>query len=215
MKVLISGWVLLVFFASSYSQNLPSLLTDKDINATFSILAYDEETQEWGIAVATNNIYVGSSTIYIEPGIGAFSVIAETEPRYANEGFEKLKEGKSIEQAILEVKDGDKEANYRQVSGIDSVGAVFAFTGKSLKFWNGKAGQIIGKHFVVMGNQLNDDVLLNMSTSFEQSSGTLAQRLMQSLEAGQRAGGQISGSNQPPSLSKDRIMNGITKSTYE
>ncbi|MFS4448320.1 DUF1028 domain-containing protein [Maribacter sp. 2307UL18-2] len=177
----------------SYAQNLPSLLTEKDINSTFSILAFDEDAQEWGIAVATDNIYVGNSTIYIEPGLGAFSVIAETEPRYAKEGLEKLKNGKSIEQAIGEVKATDDVSHYRQVSGIDANGKVFAFTGQSLHYWKGKASQILGDSYVVMGNQLADDVLSEMSKSFESSSGALAERLLESLIAGQKAGGQISG----------------------
>lgn len=184
---------LLISTLSSYGQNLPSLLTERNINSTFSILAYDENAKEWGIAVATNNIYVGNSTIYIQPELGAFSVIAETEPKYAIEGFEKLKEGKSIEQAITEVKDNDDGANYRQISGIDANGKVFAFTGKSLKYWNGQASEILGKNYVVMGNQLTDDVLSEMSKTFENSKGTLAERLLKSLVAGQNAGGQISG----------------------
>lgn len=184
---------LLMVTLSGHGQNLPSLLTEKNINSTFSILAYDENAKEWGIAVATNNIYVGNSTIYIEPELGAFSVIAETEPRYAIEGFEKLREGKSIEEAITEVKENDNQANYRQVSGIDASGKVFAFTGKSLKYWNGNAHQILGKNYVVMGNQLADDVLFEMSESFENAKGTLAERLLKSLVVGQNAGGQISG----------------------
>ncbi len=184
---------MLIGALSTYGQNLPSLLTEKNINSTFSILAYDENTKEWGIAVATDNIYVGNSTIYIEPELGAFSVIAETEPRYAIQGFEKLKGGKSIEQAIIEVRNSDANANYRQVSGIDKKGNIFAFTGKSLKYWNGKASQIFGTNYVVMGNQLADKVLSNMSNTFETSKGTLAERLLKSLIAGQNAGGQISG----------------------
>ncbi|UII79552.1 DUF1028 domain-containing protein [Flagellimonas sp. CMM7] len=191
-KILLSIILLISAFAT-YGQNLPSLLTEKNINSTFSILAYDENAEEWGIAVATNNIYVGNSTIYIEPEVGAFSVIAETEPKYGVNGLEKLKEGKSIEQAIVETKDEDDEAYYRQISGIDAKGNVFAFTGKSLKYWNGKAAQILGKNYVVIGNQLADEVLNEMSKSFESSEGTLAERLLKSLIAGQNAGGQISG----------------------
>ncbi len=184
---------LLISTLSSYGQNLPSLLTERNINSTFSILAYDENAKEWGIAVATNNIYVGNSTIYIQPELGAFTVIAETEPRYALEGFEKLKEGKSIEQAITEVKENDNGSNYRQISGIDANGKVYAFTGKSLKYWNGNASELLGENYVVMGNQLADDVLSEMSKTYENSKGTLAQRLLKSLVAGQNAGGQISG----------------------
>ncbi|SEK28681.1 Uncharacterized conserved protein, Ntn-hydrolase superfamily [Aquimarina amphilecti] len=185
--------LLLLISVSGYSQNLPSLLTDKNINATFSILAYDKNTQEFGIGVATNNIYVGNSTVYIDPAVGAFSVIAETEPLYAIEGFKKLKAGKSIKQAILEIKEKDNEANYRQVSGIDLKGNIYAFTGESLKYWNGRASEILGEDYVVMGNQLDDEVLLQMSNTFKNSKGTLGERLLQSLVAGQNAGGQISG----------------------
>src|ERR1700742_572759 len=83
-----------------HAQNLPSLLTGKNIYSTFSITAYDSAAQEWGIAVATNNIYVGSSTVYVHPGLGAFSIIAETEPAYAHNGFDQLQQGKSIRTAI-------------------------------------------------------------------------------------------------------------------
>ncbi|TMM57974.1 DUF1028 domain-containing protein [Maribacter algarum] len=187
------SFILLFTTVFAYAQNLPSLLTEKNINSTFSILAYDENTQEWGIAVATNNIYVGNSTIYIEPGVGAFSVIAETEPGYAIAGFEKLKEGKTIKQAITEVKDNDDQSNYRQISGMDAKGNIFAFTGKSLKYWKGNASEILGENYVVIGNQLADDVLQEMCKTFENSKGTLAQRLLKSLVAGQNTGGQISG----------------------
>ncbi|PYF70047.1 DUF1028 domain-containing protein [Pedobacter nutrimenti] len=174
-------------------QNLPSLLLGKNINSTFSILAYDKESQEWGIAVATNNIYVGNSTIYIQPGLGAFSVIAETEPEYAKNGFEQLKLGEKIEQAIQYTMKRDSSSNFRQVSGIDAKGNVYAFTGASLKYWKGKSTHLLGEAYVVMGNQLNDSVLSAMSESYKKAKGTLAERLLKSLIAGQRAGGQISG----------------------
>jgi uncharacterized Ntn-hydrolase superfamily protein len=184
-------FVLLIF--TSYSQNLPSLLLNRNIQSTFSIIAYDKESQEWGIAVATNNIYVGNSTIYIEPGIGAFSVIAETEPAYATNGFLQLRKRKSIEQAIEYTKGKDKESYNRQVSGIDANGNVYAFTGSALKYWQGTSTHKLGKGYVVMGNQLADSVLANMAAAFEQATGTLAERLLKSLVAGQDAGGQITG----------------------
>ena len=185
--------ILIFSIQSLRGQNLPSLLTGKNINATFSILAYDPQVQEWGIAVATDNIYVGNSTIYIEPGVGGFSVIADTEPRYGIEGLRSLKEGKSIEHAITAVKKMDEDSNHRQVSGVDAEGNVYAFTGKSLKYWKGKAAVQLGKNFVVMGNQLADGVLSEMAHAYENSEGTLAERLLKSLIAGQAAGGQISG----------------------
>lgn len=174
-------------------QNMPSLLSGKNINSTFSILAFDEENKEWGIAVATDNICVGNSTIYIKPGIGAFSVIAETNPEYATNGFSKLKEGSTIEESILYTKSQDEESHYRQVSGMDSKGNIFAFTGEALKYWDGKADHMVMENFVVMGNQLDNYVLERMSSAFKNAKGTLAERLLASLIEGQIAGGQITG----------------------
>lgn len=175
------------------AQNLPSLLLNRNINSTFSIIAYDSAAKEWGIAVATNNIYVGNSTVYIQPGLGAFSVIAETDPDYAINGFVELKKGKSIKEAIESTRRNDDDANFRQIAGIDSIGNAYAYTGSALKFWKGYATHLIGKHYVVLGNQLAEGVLSSMATSYEHSKGTLAERLLASIRAGQNAGGQITG----------------------
>lgn len=192
-RIAISTIILCCFFISGFSQNLASLLTGRNINSTFSIIGYDPEVREWGIAVATDNIYVGNSTCYVQPGIGAFSVIAETEPLYAINGFEQLKLGKSIQQAIEYTSKQDSLTDYRQVSGIDAEGNVFAITGSSLKYWKGTSAHNIGKYYVVMGNQLSTETLHAMSTAFEQTKGKLAQRLLTALIAGEKAGGQISG----------------------
>ncbi|HAS38835.1 MAG TPA: hypothetical protein DCS93_00080 [Microscillaceae bacterium] len=210
--VLVCCLCLISSFSSLFGQNLPSLLTNKNINATFSIVAYDESRQEWGIAVATNNIYVGNSTIYIKPGLGAFSVIAETEPDYALNGFEQLQKGKTIKEAILFTKKADKAAHYRQVSGLDKQGNAFAFTGEALKYWNGKSSHLMGNKFVVMGNQLDEKVLETIATTYQNAKGTLAQRLLKSLVAGQTAGGQIHGKQSAALVvkgSKNRWFNQI------
>ncbi len=189
----LTATTLLFVSISLFAQNLPSLLTGKNINATFSITAFDPITREWGIAVATNNIYVGNSTIYIEPGVGAFSVIAETEPLYGINGLKNLKQGASIERSILMTKEKDTSPGLRQVAGIDKEGNVFAFTGSGLRYWKGMAAHRTGENYVVMGNQLAPAVLETMAVAFEQSKGSLAQRLLKSLRAGEKAGGQISG----------------------
>lgn len=177
----------------SFAQNLPSLVLNRDINSTFSIVGYDPQAKEWGIAVATNNIYVGNSTCYVQPGIGALSVIAETDPAYGLNGLEQLRQGKSVEDAINYTRAQDTLADYRQVSGIDAHGNVYAFTGSALRYWKGSSTSLAGKYYVVMGNQLAAGTLAAMATTFEHTSGPLAERLMKSLIAGEKAGGQITG----------------------
>lgn len=178
---------------TGHSQNLSSLLSGRDVNATFAIIGYDSTAREWGIAVATNNIYVGNSTVYIVPGVGAFATIAETEPLYASNGFQQLRDGKTIEHAIHYTIRTDGEAHCRQVAGLDAEGNSYVFTGSALKYWPGDAGHRLGKSYVVMGNQLAGGVLDSMAHAFERGEGTLAQRLLVGLLAGQAAGGQLTG----------------------
>lgn len=183
----------LLLTINGLGQNLPSLLLNKNINATFSITAYDSAAAEWGIAVATNNIYVGNSTIYIEPGVGAFSVIAETEPAYGINGLAQLKKNRSLKDAIDFTRIHDEDAAIRQVAGIDKAGHTYAYVGKEVTYWKGLSGYKSGKYYVVMGNQLAPGVLDSMALVFERTKGTLAARLLASLVAGQEAGGMLTG----------------------
>jgi uncharacterized Ntn-hydrolase superfamily protein len=192
MKALLS-FVSCALLNPCFSQNLPSLLTGRNLNSTFSITAYDPASKEWGIAVATNNIYVGNSTVYIKPGIGAFSVIAETEPAYALNGFDQLQSGHPIREAIEYTRKQDSDSYLRQVAGIDKDGNTYAFTGEFWKYEKGYAGAEYGSHCVVIGNQLAPQVLKRMCMVFERTEGTLATRLLAALTAGQIAGGQVTG----------------------
>lgn len=193
MKKILVLPVLLLLGFTGFTQNLPSLFSERNINSTFSIVAYDSIAQEWGIAVATDNIYVGNSTIYIKPGVGAFSVIAETEPMYGLNGLAQLEAGSTIQDAILFSKNQDSQNHYRQVSGINAQGEGYAFTGDALANWKGVSTHFLGDQFVVMGNQLEPKVLERMAQTFQDSRGPLAKRLLKSLLAGQAAGGQVSG----------------------
>ena len=70
---------------------------------------------------------------------------------------------------------------------MDAKGNVCAFTGAALKYWQGTSAHISGNGFVVMGNQLADSVLFKMKDTYQNSSSTLAERLLKSLIAGQNA----------------------------
>ena len=161
--------------------------------STFSIIAIDKESKEVGIAVATNNIAVGASTIYIDPMIGAFSVIAETEPQYGINGLSELRRGQSVRAAIEHSIANDDSPHSRQVAGIDMAGNSHVYTGSSVKYWKGHAGQVEGPDYVIVGNQLADSVLQRMAYTFENTDGSLSFKLLESLIAGQVNGGQITG----------------------
>ncbi len=132
--------------------------------------------------------------MYIRPGLGAFSVIAETEPAYALNGFEQLRQGRSIREAIESTREKDPEAYLLPGVGDRQPLQLLCFYRVDLEISERLlAGSMTGKGYVVMGNQLGDSVLQAMASGFERASGTLAQRLLAALVAGERAGGQVSG----------------------
>ena len=56
------------------------------------------------------------------------------------------------------------------------------------------AGHITGVNYSVQGNTLaSEDVLKNMARAYERGTGTMAERLMDALDAGQAAGGDTRG----------------------
>jgi len=74
---------------------------------------------------------------------------------------------------------------------IDKDGRTAAFTGKETTDWK---GHLVGENYVVAGNMLvGSEVIEAMANTFEGSKAELSERLMRSLEAGQRAGGDKRG----------------------
>ena len=165
-------------------------MTEKTI-ATFSIVAFDPETKELGVAVQSRFFAVGSIVPWAEAGVGAIATQARGNPAFGPKGLSLLKEGKSPEEVInLLLKDDDKK-EHRQIGVIDSMGNSANYTGKECKNW---AGGIKGENFSAQGNILvNEKTITDMAHTFESEKGTLAERLVASLKAAQRAGGDSRG----------------------
>lgn len=100
--------------------------------------------------------------------------------------------------------DEDPGRDTRQLGVIDAKGRSAVYTGKRVIDRNadvtdiihlgGYAGHITGRNFSVQGNTLaSEDVLKNMARAYEQGKGTMAERLMDALDAGQAAGGDTRG----------------------
>jgi hypothetical protein len=85
----------------------------------------------------------------------------------------------------------DPERELRQVGIVDTRGRAAAFTGKNCFPW---AGHIVGENFACQGNILaGKEVVEAMAEAFLRTSGTLAERLLSALFAGQKAGGDRRG----------------------
>ena len=61
--------------------------------ATYSIAACDLEAKQWGVAVQSKFLAVGSVVPWAEPGVGAIATQAYANPRYGPDGLALLRDG--------------------------------------------------------------------------------------------------------------------------
>lgn len=159
---------------------------------TFSIVAKDITTGEMAVAVQSHWFSVGTSVSWAEAGIGAIATQSFTDKSYGPKGLALLKQGFTAQQALDSLTKADAGQEVRQVAIVDNNGNVAAHTGaKCIKY----AKHILGTNFSVQSNMmLGSTVCENMANAFEKSVGKpLAERILEALEAAQKAGGDIRG----------------------
>jgi len=155
------------------------------------MVARCQKTFSLGVCVATAVPAVGSVAPHVESGVGAIAIQAYTNVLYGIKGLKLLKTGFSPQTALESMLKEDSERELRQVIIIDKDGRTAAFTGKETTDWK---GHLVGENYVVAGNMLvGSEVIEAMANTFEGSKAELSERLMRSLEAGQRAGGDKRG----------------------
>jgi uncharacterized Ntn-hydrolase superfamily protein len=159
--------------------------------STFSIVARDPKTGELGVAVQSKFVAVGSVVPYAKAGIGAVASQAWGNPRYGTIGLELLAHGKSADEVVGLMTASDPHREHRQLAIIGNDGNASIFTGRECMDW---AGGKTGENYAVQGNLLTGkEVIHSMSLGFEEANGTLAERMLSSLHAGQQAGGDKRG----------------------
>ncbi|MUV36615.1 hypothetical protein JNUCC1_00418 [Lentibacillus sp. JNUCC-1] len=158
---------------------------------TFSIAGYDPETGELGVAVQSKFLGVGSVVPWAKSGVGAVATQSYANPAYGPMGLDLLEQDKSAQETIDILTSQDEGRAYRQVGIVDSNGNAATFTGEHCYNW---AGGRTGKHYAAQGNILVDENTVDkMAETFERTSGSLADRLLAALAAGQEAGGDKRG----------------------
>ncbi len=169
----------------------PAAASSEAWDNTFSIVARDPVTGALGAAVSTARLAVGNRVIHVEHNVGAIATQANTNPLLAKEALQRLQNGVTAKDALDAVLQADEKRDERQLSIIDAKGNVAAFTGTKPDDYK---NHIIGKDFIVAGNILvGKETLEAMATAFDALKGTLADRVMAALEAGQQAGGDRRG----------------------
>jgi uncharacterized Ntn-hydrolase superfamily protein len=158
---------------------------------TYSIVGYDPVEKEWGIAVQSKFLGVGSVVPFAKAGVGAVATQSYANTAYGPQALQLMEEGKTAEEALDIITKDDPDRPLRQVGLIDAWGHAATFTGEGCYDW---AGGVTGKYFAAQGNILVDEQTVRaMAETFESASGSLAERLLHALDAGQEAGGDSRG----------------------
>jgi uncharacterized Ntn-hydrolase superfamily protein len=159
--------------------------------ATYSIVAFDPQSGQMGVAVQSHWFSVGSMVTWAEAGIGAVATQSFVEPAYGPLGLQLLRAGKTAPEALTALLAVDEHEDVRQVAMVDALGNVAAHTGKKCI---AAAGHHQGKNYSCQANMMEKNtVWVAMAKAFEATSGELADRLLAALQAAEKEGGDIRG----------------------
>ena len=158
---------------------------------TYSIVAYDPEENQFGVAVQSHYFCAGPVVPWAEPGVGAIATQAAADVSYGPLGLALLRAGKSAEQSLNGLLASDPQADVRQVAMVDAKGNVATHTGRRCI---PEAGHKQGTHYSVQANlMLNNTVWDAMAHAYESASGDLAERMLVALMGAQAEGGDMRG----------------------
>ena len=161
---------------------------------TYSLVACDLEARQWGVAVQSKFLAVGSVVPWAEPEVGAVATQAFANPRYGPDGLELLRDGLSAEETVARLTAADEGRDHRQVGVVDASGNAASFTGSGCYDW---AGGRVGRGYAAQGNILVSAGTVDALAETFETTGTggkpLAERLLESLAAAQDAGGDRRG----------------------
>jgi uncharacterized Ntn-hydrolase superfamily protein len=159
---------------------------------TWSIIARDELTGQFGIAVATRFFAVGARVPHIAAGLGGIATQALVNPYYGIDGVKLLRERRSPRDIIAALIAADSGHESRQLHILDAEGRVAAHTGRQCVDW---CGHVEGNGFSIAGNMLAGAGVLD-DTARAYTDGQdlpFAQRLIAALRSGEAAGGDKRG----------------------
>jgi uncharacterized Ntn-hydrolase superfamily protein len=166
-------------------------MADPPVVATYSIVACDLEQREWGISVQSKFLAVGAVVPWVEAEVGAVATQALANVRYGPDGLSLLREGLAAEEVARRLVAADDGRDDRQLGVVDGRGLAATYTGSACLEW---AGGVTGDGYAAQGNILvSAETVEALASAFEMSRGPLTERLLASLAAAQKAGGDRRG----------------------
>ena len=174
---------------------------------TYSIVAYDEENKQMGVAVQSHWFSVGAIVPWAEAGVGAVATQSFVEVSYGPLGLELMRSGKTSQQALSALLTIDANKPVRQVAMVDARGRVAVHTGKQCI---PEAGHHQGKNYSCQANLMEKNTVWKaMANAYESTTGQLVDRLMAALEAAQKEGGDIRGKQSAAILIVSTLSSGV------
>src|SRR6266508_3840242 len=160
--------------------------------STYSIVACDRDSRQWGVATQSKFLAVGSVVPWAEAEVGAIATQSYANPRYGPDGLALLRQGLDAEEVVRRLIEADDGRDSRQLGVVDASGGAATFTGGECQDW---AGGRTGDDYAAQGNILVDGVTVDaLASTFESTQDKpLAERLIECLAAAQLAGGDRRG----------------------
>jgi uncharacterized Ntn-hydrolase superfamily protein/outer membrane protein assembly factor BamB len=179
---------------SGAAHPLPRRTSGQHVIATFSIVAADPQTGICGAAVASKYPAVGKVVPHARAGVGAFCTQYWGKEEWGEPALDLLEQGKTPEEVLATLLRTDPQPEKRQLAIIDAKGRAAnrnpSGADASANYWGGMSG----RYYACQGNTLaGRDVIVAMSAAYEETAGSLADRLMAALIAGDCAGGDHRG----------------------
>jgi uncharacterized Ntn-hydrolase superfamily protein len=159
---------------------------------TWSIIARDSLTGQFGIAVATRFFAVGARVPHIAAGIGGIATQALVNPYYGIDGLKLLRERQNPSDIVKTLIAADSGHASRQLHILDAGGRIASHTGRDCVDW---CGHVEGNGFSIAGNMLAGARVLDDTAIAYIASEKLpfAQRLIAAMRSGEAAGGDKRG----------------------
>jgi uncharacterized Ntn-hydrolase superfamily protein len=169
---------------------------------TWSIIARDSTSGQFGIAVATKFFAVGARVPHIAPGLGGVATQALVNPYYGIDGVRLLQDGKGPEAIVAALIASDDGRESRQLHIMDAQGRIAAHTGKDCVDW---CGNLRGDGFSIAGNMLAGPAVLDETATAYAANAAFpfARRLIAAMRAGEAAGGDKRGKQSAALLIND------------
>jgi len=174
--------------------------------ATWSVIAIDRSTKRVVMAAAscvdTTDEAMKTAIAVIVPGVGVAACQAAADNTHQNQMivFEELKKG-TDPQRIIEMLSADPGFQSRQFGILDMEGRAAGHSGLGNSFETKFIpGHVPGTEifYAVQGNTIRSGGIAKAAQAFLDAKGSLTDRVMAALEAGDAAGGDIRCSCPPP-----------------